>query len=454
MYNWQLESWPKATVGRAALEEELKAFKAAFLRVQTALQKPQNPNAVMNAMVDEAMKTSAIEGVRVDESVVMSSICKALGMTNVPLGFTKDVRAEGVAQMVLSVKADWNKPISAKLIRAWHAALLANDPRNLTIGDFRSHAEPMRVVRRNAYGEIEIRFEAPPSTRVPEEIATFVAMWKRAVKTPEEVALKCTMIHPHFESIHPFEDGNGRVGRALVAKTLSEGLGASLVLPVSLVIDRYRKDYYEAINIASQSLDWTGWAKFFIPVLTETLNDFVAAAQFVAAKGDFLSRYESQLSERAKKVIVRVLRDGPAGVAAGLSAAKWMRMTKVSKPTATRDLEELVRVGAIIREGDSVATRYRLNFESCEPIDEPLEPINDPLNEPTDEPLIDPIKAELFRQIVALPGINRAQLAAKIGRSVETVKRAVAKLIQEGKIEHRGSKKTGGYWVREFVGQD
>ena len=107
--------------------------------------------------------------------------------------------------MVLAVKDDWEKPIGIELIKSWHAALLANDPRG--------------------------------------------------------------MIHPHFESIHPFEDGNGRVGRALVAKTLAEGLGSSLVLPVSTVIDRYRKDYYEAIREASQSLDWTDWARFFIPVL-------------------------------------------------------------------------------------------------------------------------------------------------------------------------------------------
>ena len=441
-FNWQKPGWPDVTVDRAALRDELKAFAAAFSLVRRALQKPQNPTAVMNALVNEAMKTSAIEGVRVDESVVMSSICKALGMTAVPAGFTRDVRAEGVAQMVLSVKDDWAKPISAKLIRSWHGALLRNDSRNITVGDFRSHQEPMQVIRRTAYGEIEVRFEAPPSARVPMEIARFVEKWRKFAKTPEEVALKAALLHPHFESIHPFEDGNGRVGRALVAKALAEGLGQALVLPVSTVIDRSRKDYYEAIHGASQSLDWTSWAKFFIPVLTETLLDFLSAARFVASKGEYLSRYESKMSERARKVIVRMFRDGPAGVAAGLSAAKWMRMTKVSKPTATRDLAELVATGAIIAEGEGVATRYRLDFDA--------EAVNDPLNEPIREPLSDPInnpvKAALIEAVGTTPGVNREQLARKLGKSVETVKRAVAALVADGLIEHRGSKKTGGYF--------
>ena len=90
-FNWQQKGWPNATVNRAAVEEELAAFAAVFAKVRAVLENPQEPNAVVNAMVDEAMKTSAIEGVRVDESVVMSSICKAMGMTGVPLGFTKDI---------------------------------------------------------------------------------------------------------------------------------------------------------------------------------------------------------------------------------------------------------------------------------------------------------------------------------------------------------------------------
>ena len=370
-FNWQQKGWPNATINRAALSDELKAFTSAFYAVKKLIGKPLPQTLEMSAMVDEAVKTSAIEGVRVDEMVVMSSICKGLGIKDVPQGFSKDVRSEGVAQMVLSVRKDWNKPISAKLLRAWHAALLANDPRDITVGDFRSHSDAMQIISRDAYGEIEVLFEAPPSTQVPAEIARFVEMWKRVRKSPEEVALKCVTLHPHFEAIHPFEDGNGRVGRALMAKVLAEGLGAPIVLPVSLMVARHRKAYYEAIHEASISLDWTSWAKFMIPVLTETLQDFLVAAHFVVAKGAYLAKYKAGMSERAKAVILRMFRDGPAGVASGLSVAKWQRMTKVAKSTATRDLAELLKLGAIIKDGESGATHYRLN---CQLTDFTVEP--------------------------------------------------------------------------------
>lgn len=433
-FNWQQKGWPKATVNRAALRDELKAFGAAFNNVKSLLLSRQSSQTVlMNALVDEAMKTSAIEGVRIDESVVMSSIRKALGMTDIPFGFTKDMRAEGVAQMVLAVRRDWREPISAKLMASWHETLLANDPRGITVGAFRSHVEPMRVIRRNAYGEVEIRFEAPPSLLVPMEIARYVARWKRIVKEPTAVALKAAMLHPHFESIHPFEDGNGRVGRALVAKVLAEGLESPLVLPVSAVIDRHRKNYYEAIHEASQSLDWTNWAKFFIPILTETLTDFAFATKFVAAKAAYLDLYEARFSERAKKVVLRMFSDGAAGVSAGLSAAKWMRMTKVSKATATRDLSELAATGAIVAEGESVATRYRLNLDA-----DALTGRRSSRHEPLFMAINEAIKSR--------PGINRPQLIKVLGKSKVTIERALAALICAGRVEHRGSKKTGGYY--------
>ena len=434
-FNWQMPEWPKFSFSRAALKDELDAFAKAFRAVKRTLGKPQSPELVAHALAKEAVTTSAIEGVNVDESVVMSSICKALGVAYAPKGFTKDVRAEGVAQMVLSVRADWNRPLSEALLKQWHRALLTGRENKIAIGEFRRHKAPMRVIRRLADGSVEIRYEAPPSERVPGEIRKFLKTWKATATKPADVALKAAFLHPHFESIHPFEDGNGRVGRALVAKTLAEGLGMPLVLPVSTVIGRHRVAYYDEINEASRSLDWTAWAAFFISVLTETLTDFLSAMRFVAEKREYLGKYEPTLSERARKVVLRMFEDGEAGAKAGLSAAKWMRMTKVSKATATRDLAELVDCGAIVAHGDGHQTHYRLNSPLCEPED----PINDPINGNLAE--------QVLRTIVRFPGLNRERVALKVGRSVETVKRAVAALIADGKIEHRGSKKTGGYWA-------
>lgn len=431
-YNWQQTGWPKATVNRAVLRDELKSFEAAFKALKKELRKPQDMEVVVRALTDEAVKTSAIEGVNVDESVVMSSICKALGVAYAPKGFTKDARAEGVAQMMLALREKWNASLTAKLLTNLHGALMKGEETRVAVGAFRSHKEPMRVIRRHADGTVEIRYEAPPSERVPKEIAAFVKIWKTLPQKPSDIALKAAMLHPHFESIHPFEDGNGRVGRALVAKTIAEGLGLPLILPVSTVIARHRSAYYDEINEASRSLDWTNWAAFFIPVLTEMMTSFVEAMGFVKAKRDYLAKYEGSFTERAKKVILRIFEDGEAGVKAGLSAAKWMRMAKVSKATATRDLEELVAQGAIVSGAlGGPETRYRLSM----PLYEPIEGINEG------------IKDWLIKLIERHPGTRLPYLKSVVGASTATVERTIAELMKAGKIEHRGSKKTGGYYV-------
>ncbi|MDO4366328.1 MAG: DUF4172 domain-containing protein [bacterium] len=448
-FNWQQKGWPNATVNRAALKDELDAFGAALRDAKSFLRKPQDPEAIARALTQEAVKTSAIEGVNVDESVVMSSICRVLGVAYAPKGFTKDLRAEGVAQMMLAVRADWNKPLTPSLLKRWHRALLSGREDKITIGDFRRHKEPMRVVRRTAEGELEIRFEAPPSERVPEEIGTFIKMWKTPVQKPGDVALKCAMVHPHFESIHPFEDGNGRVGRALVAKMLAEGLGLPLILPVSTIIARHRVAYYDEINEASRSLDWTPWSAFFISILTETLTEFVAAVRLVSAKRKYLGEYGETLSVRMRKVVLRMFEDGLEGIRSGLSVAKWIRMTKVSKSTATRDLRELESSGAILALGDGPQTRYRLNCSLCEPID----PLNEPINGDSIEGVGEGIKARVFHLVKTYPGKGMPFLMAALTVSRATVKRALIALIAAGKIEHRGSKKTGGYFCLEKPGR-
>ena len=287
------------------------------------------------------------------------------------------------------------------------------------------------------FGQSETRFEAPPPERVPEELARFVQRWRHRPSTPEGIALKAAFLHPHFESIHPFEDGNGRIGRALVAKVLAEGLGHSVALPVSTFVARHRRAYYDELHTASLTLDWTSWAGFFVPVLTELLEGFVSASRFVAAKRDYLARHEAAFSERARKVILRMFEDGEAGAKAGLSAAKWTRMAKVSKPTATRDLAELAQTGAIVSEGTGPQTRYRLNHPAFEPDREPM-----------DDGINDGINAAILRLVLNHPGRSVPFFLASVKASRATVERAVRALVRAGRIEHRGSRKTGGYFAK------
>lgn len=433
-YNYQLPGWPNGKVSRALVREELAAFKAAFSRIRKALRRGQNTDVLAWSLTQEAVTTSELEGVKVDESVVMSSICKVLGVPMVPAGFTKDAQAEGVAHMMLAVRQDWDKPVTSALLKKWHRILLSGRDDLVSIGQFRTHTEPMRIIRRTSEGDVEVRFVAPPSAQVEKEMRAFVRLWKTAADTPEALALACAQMHLHFESIHPFEDGNGRIGRALIAKFLAQGLGMGLVFPLSTILARHRATYYDELNAASYSLDWTSFAAFFIPVLTETLTDFLDALTFIHTKGSYLAKFEPKMSERAKKVILRLFENGPQALEEGLSAAKWMRIGKVSKPTATRDLAELAKIQALIPVKRGNLTRYLLPVWPHEP----HEPINEPINQN--------LETRALRLIRNFPGKGIPFLMSSLTVSRATVKRALANLIEAKKIEHRGSKKTGGYW--------
>ena len=440
-FNWQLERWPSFTFARSALKDELSAFARAFREARKALREPQDPLLVARTLAAEAIATSEMEGVEVVESVVMSSICRALGVRGEPLSSARDAASEGAARLVLAVRGDRDAPVTAGLLLKWHAAMMEGNARGVRAGEFRK--DPVRVVGVSRFGEVETRFEALPPERVPEEIARFTRRWRHRPATTDGIALKAAFMHPHFESIHPFEDGNGRVGRALVAKVLAEGLGFPVALPVSTFVSRHRRAYYDEINAASHSLDWTSWGAFFVPVLSELLENFAAAVRFVAAKRDYLSRYEPAFSERARKVVLRMFEDGERGAKAGLSAAKWIRMAKVSKPTATRDLAELAGTGAIVRDGSGPETRYRLNHPAFEP---DREPIDDGIN--------DGIKLAVLRLVRLHPGRGVPFFQASVKASRATVERAVRALVAAGLAEHRGSRKTGGYFPREGHGPE
>ena len=428
-FNWQQSAWPRFTCSRAALGEELDAFTRAFREARKALAVPEDPEIVARTLTAEAVTTSAIEGVEVDESTVMSSICRALGVPHAAPDHSNDLRSEGVARLMLSVRSDWNAPLSSRLLRRWHGILMAGDTHRVAAGAFRSL--PVRVVRVTPLGETETRFMAPPPERVPGEMARFARVWNAAPSgKAADIALKAAFMHPHFESIHPFEDGNGRIGRALAAKVLAEGLGVPVALPVSTLVARHRRAYYGELAAASRSLDWTSWGAFFVSLLTELLDEFVAASRFVAAKREYLARHEAALSPRARKVLLRMFEDGETGAKAGLSAAKWMRMAGVSKPTATRDLADLAAAGAIVSRGGGPQTRYFLNH----PAFEPIEGINEGINE------------ALLRLVANHPGRGVPFFRSTLHASRSALERAIAALVAAGTVEHRGSRKTGGYW--------
>ena len=161
-------------------------------------------------------------------------------------------------------------------------------------------------------------------------------------------------------AIHPFEDGNGRIGRAIAEKALSEGLGRAALIALSLTINRGRKLCYEMLGRSNKANEITDWLVYFAKAILEAQAHALALVDFAIAKARYYDRFRSQFNERQAKAIARMMREGPSGFKGGLSAENYLRITGTSRATATRDLHDLAEMGALVRTGTLKGTRYHL----------------------------------------------------------------------------------------------
>ena len=171
----------------------------------------------------------------------------------------------------------------------------------------------------------------------------------------------------YFESIHPFEDGNGRIGRAIAEKALAQSLGQPTLTALAATILVHRKSYYEALEAANKENEITRWLMWFAGVVIEAQRRTIALAEFLIDKTKLLERLKGQLNARQEKALLRIFREGPEGFRGGLPAGKYSTITGASPATTTRDLGDLVAKGALVREGERRYARYHLSV--------PLQPV-------------------------------------------------------------------------------
>lgn len=319
---------------------------------------------VIEIMVSEAVKTSEIEGEYISRRDVKSSICNNLGLST-PKEQVNDKRAEGAATLMLLVRDHYNEPLSEKMLFKWHEALMIGD-RRLKKGAWRTHKEPMQVVS-GPIGKQKVHFEAPPSDQVPKEMKAFIKWFndtapggKNEIGRP---SVRSALAHVYFESIHPFEDGNGRIGRAISEKALSQGAGRRILLSLSAAIEEKRNDYYDALNAAQYRLDATDWVEYFVQTCLDAQIQAEETINFTLKKAKLFDRFEKDMNERQLKVIRRMLEDGPDSFEGGMSAKKYRAITKASRATATRDLQELAHMKVLVQEGAGRSVRYKVNLD-------------------------------------------------------------------------------------------
>jgi Fic family protein len=349
MYNWQQKVWPDfkydETLAASFLIPFLEKVGKSSGFIET-LSKEEQEESTINVLVKEAIKTSEIEGEYISRKDVVSSIRKNLGFPT-DLSIIKDKRSEGLGELLIKVRESFNKPLDTKMLFDWHK-LLMKGSYGIEMGQWRYHEEPMQVIS-GAIGREKVHFVAPPSKNVPKEMDDFVAWFNgsspKGDKTLLNPMLRAAITHLYFESIHPFEDGNGRIGRILAEKALAQGLGKPVLMSLSKSIESDKKLYYSELKRGQRSNEITKWINYFCQLLVDAQHDFEQTVRFSLKKTSFFEIHKAALNVRQKKIIKRIFDAGYEGFEGGMNSRKYMSITKTSKATATRDLQDLVAKG-------------------------------------------------------------------------------------------------------------
>jgi Fic family protein len=293
---------------------------------------------------------------------VQSSLRQQFGLA---AGARRSPPAErGIAEMMADLYRHFDAPLTHHVMFAWHEMLMSGERRIRTVGGCRTHAEPMQIVS-GRLDDPRVYFEAPPSSRVSAEMDAFVAWFNDASpggRRPLPALTRTGITHLYFVSVHPFEDGNGRIGRALAEKSLAQSLGQPTLIALAYTIERARKANYAALHRNSRDMEITGWLVWFAETVLEAQRTTIRRVDFYIAKARLYEKLRGQLNARQEKVLARMFREGIDGFKGGLSAENYITMTKTSRATATRDLQELVALGALTRTGERRYTRYHLQL--------------------------------------------------------------------------------------------
>jgi len=362
-WNWEQPDWPRFAWKGDRLEQAEQRFVLAsgvFLGTVKHLEPETRDVLLVEAMSDEAVTTSRIEGEILDRESVQSSIRRELKLSADERRVGPAER--GISEMMTSLFRSFSAPLENETLFAWHGTMMQgrNDLRD--IGRYRTHADPMQVVS----GRIDrptVHFEAPPTAQVPTEMARYIDWFNRTAPGGDEALpalARAGTSHIYFESIHPFEDGNGRIGRALSEKCLAQCLGHPTLTALAATILIRQKAYYSALEAANRSCEITGWLSWLAGVCLEAQQRTLAQVEFLIDKTKLLDRLRGRINERQQAALLRMLSEGPSGFTEGLTAGKYVSITKTSSATATRDLAELAELGALTRTGELRHTRYHL----------------------------------------------------------------------------------------------
>lgn len=364
-WNWELNDWPQFRYDAARLaplEVDFLQRSGVFIGAVLHVEQEDKQEITADLMSDEALHTSEIEGEMLNRESLQSSIRRHLGLATdhrrVPAA------EQGVSDLMVDLHRNFAELLSEAGLFRWQEMLMSGRRDLQNLGGYRTSEEPMQIVS-GALHDPKIHFEAPPATQVPAEMKAFVRWFNDSAPAgarPLPALARAALAHWYFVSIHPFEDGNGRIARALAEKALSQAVGEPVLLALSRTINSRRKTYYHVLESGNRSNEISAWMSYFAGTVLEAQATAQRLVDFLIDKAKFFDRLRGQLNPRQEKVLLRMFREGPDGFKGGLSADKYIKIAYTSRATATRDLQDLVEKGALTRAGELKGTRYSLSL--------------------------------------------------------------------------------------------
>ena len=359
-WNWELADWPHFLYRSDQIAQQERHFllsvgsACAFLK---NIGEQEYNQFVVEILSLEGLESSKIEGEILDRESLQSSIKQHFGLNTTRKQANRESR---MAELLCDVYESFDQPLTHEMLWKWHSKLFRDSPRVVDYGKYRTHIEPMQIIS-HRYDSPRVFFDAPPSIKVRDEMEAYVD-WFNSTNASEPILGRAAIAHVYFESIHPFEDGNGRIGRILVEKVLSQGVGRPILIAVSKVLEKRKNEYYEALEKCNRTLEVEHWVEFFADAVLQAQEESMNLLYFLIEKSKMLTSLSGQLNLRQEKVLLRMFAEGLSGFKGGLSAENYIAITKTSRATATRDLAELVQKGALVKTGELRHTRYWLNL--------------------------------------------------------------------------------------------
>lgn len=369
---WQQPDWPDfnwQAERLAPLLRECVQTQGRLLGMAGSVGDSMSAQSELDALLQNIVTSSAIEGEQLNVGSVRSSLARRLGLEWVDRDSVSQ-RSEGLAQLMLDATHGFDEPLTLARLLEWHTWLFPAEEamfsaRPILVGTLRGD-EPMQVVSERL-DRPTVHFEAPPRQRLEQQIERFLS-WFEASRDQVSLdpLLRAGIAHFWFVTLHPFDDGNGRLTRTITDLALAQGEAQAIrfyAMSASILEDR--AGYYRILESSQKAtLDITEWLTWFLQTLLRSLQQAITRIDSVLGKTRFWQAHrESDLSAEQIKVLNRLLDGGERGFEQGLNAGQYQAVAKVSKATATRHLAELLDKGCLQRlPGGGRSTRYKINY--------------------------------------------------------------------------------------------